>query len=183
MCSATWQCWLSRLFQALPKLRTTCVGPTSDSQCEDLLGRPRPQPTWIPWGLPSFPTTSAASHLWVASLSAATPSSHYPHTCAHMHINTCTQQLLEHSSPPSLSSAQIHAHTLHTHAHTHTYRHIHTYIHAHTYTHTNTHIHIHFLSRLPSLFRSRCEIAVSLNGQIKADDDSKLGWSSECGQL
>jgi hypothetical protein len=94
----------------------------------------------------------------------------YTHTCTH----TCTHKH---------TFTHIHAHTLHTHAHTHTYRHIHTYIHAHTYTHTNTHIHIHFLSRLPSLFRSRCEIAVSLNGQIKADDDSKLGWSSECGQL
>lgn len=81
---AIWQCWLSQLFQALPKLHTTCIGPTGDSQCDNLLRRPHPQPTQIPWGSPSFPTTSAASHLWVASLSAAMPSSHHPHTCAHM---------------------------------------------------------------------------------------------------
>lgn len=57
------------------------------TQCEDSLMRAQAPPSddLDPLGLPPFPTTSAASHLWVASLSnTTTPSNHHPHTCAHM---------------------------------------------------------------------------------------------------
>lgn len=39
------QCWPSRLYQALPKPHATCGGPTSDSQCEDLLMRAQTPPS------------------------------------------------------------------------------------------------------------------------------------------